>query len=677
MARSGRPSNAPECEPGRSGSWGRIALAVIGAAIASTSAAAQTLTPVLADDSPEPYRDQYLVDGEGSTETADDFAIVEPIGQRRVTAETIYYSSSDGLLGDEVERGARANWRRETLNWGVVDAQVQIANFDSDLFGRASGSDAVVTLRQSSMPVSADTMLDTVVGHQRTRLDSLLHGGYRYRLPTSPLFGVTTALNGAGYDVRLSTGNVGAYRGVALPRFEETGGRLTSIGYDQEIGPQLRFGSELVHVTKDDDVRDHTSFLAGTRYTLPNNRHDLAARLLADDDGNIGIWTDSRLQLESNPVLRYGMFRFGRDLVFTDVPIADDQWGAYLRADINTFRYNLSTGYDYTEMGSGSTTATSNRSHSVFASGSVRLSRSISIGFNEDVATRDFEGPRSDQQLLWRSDVFGQLSMPLGTLRLEAFWHRLTGDIEANERKRSGLRTSFDWRMPEKVRLTSELRFEEDDKASGRARWNELGMLFRYDILRNVSLGLNATLFQTRSDFGIGDDGIVLNADVRWLFLRNWYATLSLNDNRRELNVQDIGFFGQDRVDGTRAFWITVGYARSAGQPYPTFGRAHDGKAGSGAISGLVFFDENHDSIRQFGEKVAIGATVVLDGRYETRTDELGRFQFAPVPTGAHEITVLTEELPLPWGLEDETPRRINVPFRGAAEIDFALTVMD
>jgi hypothetical protein len=359
------------------------------------------------------------------------------------------------------------------------------------------------------------------------------------------------------------------------------------------------------------------------------------------------------------------------------VPIADDQWGAYLRADINTFRYNLSTGYDFLEMGGDSPAAAGNTSHSLFASGSIRLSRAISIGFNEDLAARDFSGPLGDEQILWRSNVFTHIGLLVGTLRLEAFTHRLNGDVQANERERRGLRTSFDWRMPEKVRLTSELRLEDDNERRGSTRWNELGVLFRYDMLPNVSLGLNATLFRTRSDFGAGDDGIVLNADVRWLFLRNWHASFSVNDNHREVDVSEIGFFGQERVDGNRTFWLTVGYARTAGQSYPTFGRTHDGKAGSGTVGGQVFFDENRDSIRQPGEEVAAGAIVVLDGRYEARTDELGRFAFAPVPTGPHEIAVLTEELPLPWGLEDETPRRINVRFRRAAEIDFPLTVMN
>jgi hypothetical protein len=90
-----------------------------------------------------------------------------------------------------------------------------------------------------------------------------------------------------------------------------------------------------------------------------------------------------------------------------------------------------------------------------------------------------------------------------------------------------------------------------------------------------------------------------------------------------------------------------------------------------------VFYDENRDSIRQPSERVAAGATVVLDGRYETRTDEQGRYSFAPVPTGLHEVTLLTEELPLPWGLDDERPQPVAVWFRQTAVLDFPLVIID
>jgi hypothetical protein len=151
---------------------------------------------------------------------------------------------------------------------------------------------------------------------------------------------------------------------------------------------------------------------------------------------------------------------------------------------------------------------------------------------------------------------------------------------------------------------------------------------------------------------------------------------LSLNHNRTALDAYDPNLGSYSNI-GDRTVWLTVGYARSAGRPYPLFGNAAGGKTGTGGLSGVVFYDENRDSIRQPSERVAAGATILLDGRYEVRTDEQGRYSFAPVPTGLHEVALLTEELPLPWGLDDERPQPAAVWFRQTAVLDFPLVIID
>jgi hypothetical protein len=220
------------------------AVAALAAVFAGSPAWAQD---VPTEPVPQPYADQYLVEAEdGFLYDIGTITAPEPLGQRRLAAEWVTYNGDNGALGDEVEQGARGNWRRETLNWGTFDVDAQLVDFDSTFLGReATGTDAVVTVRQSAMAVSEVTMLDTIVGHQRTVLDSLLHGGYRYRLPTSPLLGASGELEGPSGGWRFATGNVGVYRGVALPRFEETGGRLTTVAYDRWINDGLELAGEV------------------------------------------------------------------------------------------------------------------------------------------------------------------------------------------------------------------------------------------------------------------------------------------------------------------------------------------------------------------------------------------------------------------------------------------------
>ena len=87
-----------------------------------------------------------------------------------------------------------------------------------------------------------------------------------------------------------------------------------------------------------------------------------------------------------------------------------------------------------------------------------------------------------------------------------------------------------------------------------------------------------------------------------------------------------------------------------------------------------MFFDSNRDGERQAGEQVASGIFVYLDGRYERVTDKQGRFTFSTVPSGEHTVAIAVEDLPLPWGLEDETPRSVIVSVRQNSVVNFALT---
>jgi hypothetical protein len=623
------------------------------------------------------YQDQYLLDADESAYELQETYAAEPFGRRWVDAELIYYNSADDFLGDDVEQGGRLRWRRETRTWGTMDAEVQIVDVDSTFLGRQmTGSEAVFTLRQSAMPVSDLALLDTTVGHQRSRIQPLLHGSYRHRLPTSPMVGVSGELTHLNKAIRFATGKVGSYGGVALPRFEATGGALTTLASEIRINDQLEIGGQLTNLGSDDDIRDHSSLLIGARYTDANGRQEHAPRLLVDNDGNLGFWLDSHQEFGFGPALNYGAFYADPNLVWADLQIPNDQMGLYLRADASNRRYSLAAGYDYLETGLGSAPASASQSHALFFSSRLRVRRLLSVGLTADLAQRHFTGSRDEEQLIWSVNAFTSVTIPLGTLRFELFANALDSLVEANGRDRTGIRTEFDWRMPERVRLSTELRMERDQGFGGEMRRDELSVLYRYDLFQDISLGLNASVYSARGDLSAGQDGIGVNADLRWAFLPNWYASVSVNHNRAELDVTEPDVFARPETSGNRSLWLKVGYGRASGQAYPMFGRAQAGRAGTGSITGEVFFDENRDSIRQPGERVARGAVVLLDGRYETRTDEQGRFTFSPVPTGPHEVRVLTEELPLPWGLDDESPQQVRVDFRQAARVEFALVVL-
>ena len=160
---------------------------------------------------------------------------------------------------------------------------------------------------------------------------------------------------------------------------------------------------------------------------------------------------------------------------------------------------------------------------------------------------------------------------------------------------------------------------------------------------------------------------------LRWSFLPNWYASLIWIRNETEFDTAFLppGTNPTEEVTGSTV-WLTLGYAKSSGQPFQTLGISNGG-VGSGRVEGEVFFDENNDFVRQPSERPAAGVIVLLDGRYEARTDSRGRYTFEPVYTGPHQVSVAVSELPLPWGLHDETPRIVNVGVRRPGEADFGL----
>ncbi|MCS6995846.1 MAG: carboxypeptidase-like regulatory domain-containing protein [Casimicrobiaceae bacterium] len=88
---------------------------------------------------------------------------------------------------------------------------------------------------------------------------------------------------------------------------------------------------------------------------------------------------------------------------------------------------------------------------------------------------------------------------------------------------------------------------------------------------------------------------------------------------------------------------------------------------GAGSIEGEVFFDENDNGRRDAGERGAGNVLIVLDGRYFTRSDADGRFEFPLVRPGRWRVSVREDTLPLPWqsgigeGLTIELARRDSV----------------
>jgi cell division protein FtsN len=633
---------------------------------------AEQPAPALSGQDPDQYIDQYMADGDGSDEWYED-QTAQRAGRQYIGAEFVYYQNSSDVLGDATEMGLRTNWRQETRNFGDLDAEFIFSDIDIDYIGRnQTNSDVMFTLRQTGAPVADHWTMNNTIGFQRTLISSLMNGGYRVRLPTSPLFGLSGQLINSNKDFMWFTGNTGYYEGTALRQFQEDGGKLIGGAYQHEITPMFWLGGEVVNFTGNDFVREHSSVLAAGQYARPDRTMEYDFHMLADDDSNLGLWVDGMQFLAGNYQLRYGAFYLQPDLAWMDRPIANNQTGLYVRADKQAFLYTLSAGYDYMETGlDTSNFLPSTRTHSTFFNGNYRVNRKLTLGLNANLGLRSIDSVQNEDQTFWRLSNFLFYQFPIGTSRLELYASGLSSEINSNDDGRQGVRLSHDWRMPQSLRLTTEVRLEETQRLGQDRNYREASVQFRQDIGNNWTWGVNASTYQ---DVGDQDsyDGVGLNADARWDFLPNWYASMSVLYNANVIDLENTQLNEFEDNPKSNSVWLSIGYGRSSGQPLMSLGQ-NNGRAGSGRVSGVVFYDENQDFIRQPGEKPAAGILVLLDGRYEVMTDSEGRYTFDPVHTGVHRVSLVTEDLPLPWGMHDETPRRVEVSLRRTGEADFPL----
>ena len=117
---------------------------------------------------------------------------------------------------------------------------------------------------------------------------------------------------------------------------------------------------------------------------------------------------------------------------------------------------------------------------------------------------------------------------------------------------------------------------------------------------------------------------------------------------------------------------VSLRYQTDAGRARAPLG-ASPGSA-AGKLQGSVYLDENKNNQRDASERGAANVTVLLDGRYATQTDAQGRFEFEWVAAGGHVLTVISDNLPLPWQLEKEGRSEIKIYTRESTTVNIAAT---
>jgi hypothetical protein len=125
-------------------------------------------------------------------------------------------------------------------------------------------------------------------------------------------------------------------------------------------------------------------------------------------------------------------------------------------------------------------------------------------------------------------------------------------------------------------------------------------------------------------------------------------------------------------TQGQSGFFLTLRYQQARGSHFVPLGGAPG--AGSGRLTGVVYLDANENGRFDASETGAQNVTVILDGRFSTRTDAHGRFDFAAVAAGHHVLTVQTDNLPLPWTLVNQGRTEVDVGTRDRVDVNIGAT---
>ena len=594
----------------------------------------------------------------------------QPEGMRSFSTEYRHFQQDLDQAGKSYEDGFILHGRRETRDYGEFE-MLATGRYQRPLSGldEPDNVGGRFTLRQYGFAANDNWLLDNSLGILRSDADPVLSNSYRINLPSTLVSGARNWTRNGRTDLRLSAGRIGTLGIGRIEDFDTTSGTLASIGASHAMNTNWLVTGQLIAINDSEEVPDHESGAAALQYQTADLRHRYVGHALVDSEGGNGVWFDGDDQL-GRWRHRYGIFRLDPDLLWSDAPILDDQQGIYTRSELRSPRYNLTIGTDFNENNVDQRDdLPQRRNTSVFVTGNRRLQRYMSVGgtasFNRVEPRNELAGDRSE---LLRLSTYVQQRFGIGTSRLEVF----VADIEerGGDGDAHGIVWDQSWELLRELSLSTTLSHAKTSGLDRNEQRDAVSVLFTHTLSPDFVWNGSARYTNVKTQGQVDTNNYNATLGAVWNFRRNWDARLDLTWTRAE-EPFDVLAEVFDVEEKTLLF--RVRHSFSGGRPFVSMGN-QTGSSGFGEVSGEVFYDLNRDGERQAGERAASGVFVYLDGRYERVTDNQGRYTFRNVPAGAHTVSIAVEDLALPWGLEDETPRPVDVSVRQDSVVDFALT---
>lgn len=559
------------------------------------------------------------------------------------------------------ESGIAASARIDTLSYGALTLDVVL---------RHNPSDAMVTAWQRGLAFDGGWRADNGVGMLNTPAIDLARQQYRFYLPTFPMVGLTTEwVRTGGWQAQASAGEPGVYDGQRVAGFTRLGGALVTGGAQFSPAPGWQAGFQAVHannvpvgtIANDPSARSHGgSMYAATAWQDASHRIqlNLMDSKMGDERHRFSAWFDGEGR-SGRYRHNYGLFRFDPGAAWAYSPVNGDVEGGYYRLNYQSQQWIWSAGADSVNSITGRGVS------GLYGNGSIRyqVDRSLGVGGGATMRHSGNDGGSAY--------AFVDRQGDLGTTRLQLE----TVAVQGGQRGQQ-LTADQAWATPVGLRLSTSLsigRLREENGAM--VRRASIAAYGGIDLTNALSIEGDLRFAQERG--GTHSNGRYANVGVVWRFAPRWSLNGFLYVNRAEsrpfATIDPLVPLPEvTPVPRDRAIFVTLRFEDHAGTPISPLGGMPG--VGAGTIVGVVYLDANDDGRRSAGEQGAANLTVILDGRFSTRTDPDGRFEFPLVAAGPHVIYVMPDNLALPWAIPSEGRRNVAVSTRETARVDIGAT---
>ncbi len=644
--------------------------------IAQDTTATQPLPEVQPDTISEPttaaavttgYVDQLIDPALAEEPEFDDLETEDAAqsGRRFYNAEYVHFSSDRTRSGRTSENVLNLRGLRETLNYGEFEVNIAANTIDSSIDGTATGSSGIFTLKQRDFALGNGWSMDNAIGLLRSNTPAGIANSYRIQLPSSLVSGIASSLHDSNRDIRFTIGRTGNLNGTIAREFNNTDGLLFNASYTEALDSQWLLGGQWVSLQDHETVPDHDSLAGVAQYTSLDSSQRYQLHTLIDSEGSMGLWVDG-LMKHYRMTHFYGVYQLDPELLWSDAIISNDQRGIYYRNDMKLRRQSISAGIDWFKTDIDNNPAREgNDVTSMFLSTTYRKDTRTSIGGTLGYRLTKPESQGDSTSL--RATAFATHRFNLGTSRAQIT--AIDTDQEQADSSLTRLDLTQDWNISRYHQVGMALTYESEDTSEDTRNAINSSVLFRSEITPQFSVNGSLSYGQVDNKFSPSQNIANIRVAAFWTFTPNWQASLEINRNEPEPQ-QGAGLpLGENESD----ILLRINYSVARGKSPNYYGR--DSEAGGyGKVTGVVFFDENNDGIRQANEKIANNITVFLDGRYSQITDRDGGFEFWPVPSGRHQLGVALEDIPLPWGMQDEPLITLELQPRGKNEVVIPLT---